>query len=210
MKCKICGSEHLKEITAYNQKYYNCEDCNFIFIDENHLISKEEELEEYELHENTIENEGYVRMFERFMEEGLYPYVNPPKRVLDFGCGPGPVLSELMKRKGYEVEVYDIFYAPQKPEGTFDMVTSTEVFEHFINPSKDIELIVSFMKKGAYLSVMTQYHPKDDEKFAKWWYNREPSHISFYTEETFEYIASKYNLELVYNNGKNISVFIKK
>lgn len=210
MECKICGSKDLKEVTAYGKKYYNCHACDFIFIDESHLMTKEEELAEYELHENTIENEGYVRMFEKFMEEGFYPYVEPPKRVLDFGCGPGPVLSELMKRKGYEVEVYDIFYAPDKPEGLFDAVTSTEVFEHFINPLKEIEFIVSIMKKGAYLSVMTQYHPKDEEKFKKWWYNREDSHISFYTEETFEYIASKYALEYVYSNGKNLSVFKKR
>lgn len=210
MECKICGSQHLKEITAHKQKYYGCANCHFIFIDESHLMTREEEFAEYELHENTIDNEGYVMMFERFMEEGLYPYVKTPKRVLDFGCGPGPVLAELMKRKGYEVEVYDIFYAPDKPKGLFDAVTSTEVFEHFVNPLKEIELILSMMKKGAYMAVMTQYHPKDDEEFKKWWYNREDSHISFYTTETFEYIASKYNLEYVYNNKKNISVLMKK
>jgi SAM-dependent methyltransferase len=210
MNCKICNSENLNDIIANNKKYYNCNDCGFIFIDERYLATKEEELAEYELHENTIENKGYVQMFENFMKEGFYPYAKSCKRVLDFGCGPGPVLSELIRRNGYEVEVYDIFYSPDIPEGLFDFVTSTEVFEHFINPLKEIEFILSLMKKGAYLSIMTQYHPNDSKKFEDWWYNREVTHISFYTEKTFEYIASKYDLDYVYNNKKNISVFMKR
>lgn len=198
------------EVEAMNKKYYRCQNCEFIFIDEKNIVNSIRELEQYELHENSIENEGYVNMFNKFIEEGISPYVKAHKRTLDFGSGPGPVLAKLLKKKGYESEIYDPYYSPNLPKGTFDLVTSTEVFEHFSNPLKEIELIVSLMKKNAYLSVMTNYHPKNDEKFKKWWYHRDPTHISFYTEKTFEYVAFKYNLDYIYSNGKNISVFKKK
>lgn len=209
MKCKICDSTNLREISANNKIYYHCLDCEFIFIDSNYLISSDEELSQYNQHNNSIENEGYVNMFENFIKEAISPFIKEGK-ALDFGSGPGPVLSELLKRKGFDVNIYDPFYAPNLPSDKFDLISSTEVFEHFINPLENIELILSLLNKNGILAIMTNFHYNSEESFKKWWYIRDPTHISFYTKKTFEYLAKKYNLEYIFNNEKNISTFKKK
>jgi len=209
LKCKICEGTNLKEISANNKRYYNCLDCEFIFINSNYLLNSDEELTQYNQHNNSIENEGYVNMFENFIKEAISPFIKEGK-ALDFGSGPGPVLSELLKRKGFDISIYDPFYAPNLPSTKFDLISSTEVFEHFINPLENIELILSLLNKNGILAIMTHFHYNDEDSFKKWWYIRDPTHISFYTKKTFEYLAKKYNLEYIFNNEKNISTFKKK
>lgn len=42
-------------------------------------------------------------------------------RVLDFGCGHGADV-EFLREKGFDVEGYDPYHAPEQPEGTFDTI----------------------------------------------------------------------------------------
>lgn len=209
MKCKICNNNKVEEIIIDKKKYYKCQYCEFIFIDSSHLLKAEDEVAQYNLHNNSIENTGYTNMFEDFISKAITPFIKEGK-ALDFGSGPGPVLSELLSRKGFQVSIYDPFYAPNLPEEKFDLISSTEVFEHFIDPLKNIELILSLLKEDAYLAIMTNFHPNNNEIFKNWWYRRDPTHISFFTKKTFEYLAKKYNLKYIFSNDKNISTFKKR
>lgn len=42
-------------------------------------------------------------------------------RVLDFGCGHGADV-DFLREKGFEVEGYDPYYAPERPDGRFDTI----------------------------------------------------------------------------------------
>jgi len=42
-------------------------------------------------------------------------------RVLDYGCGHGADV-DFLRKKGFDVVGYDPYYAPERPEGTFDTV----------------------------------------------------------------------------------------
>ncbi len=57
----------------------------------------DEERAEYDLHENSIEDMGYVNYLDNFLIKAVDPYINEGQ-ALDFGCGPEPVLAELLKR----------------------------------------------------------------------------------------------------------------
>ena len=58
--------------------YYHCPRCQLIFIDRKHLPDGDEEKRIYDLHENTWENAGYVRMLTRFLDETVHPFIQPP------------------------------------------------------------------------------------------------------------------------------------
>lgn len=107
-----------------------------------------------------MEDTGYVNMFLDFIQKTIDPFVFPPARILEFGSGPGPVLAELLQRKGFFVSLYDPYYAPSTEvlEKDYDMVTSTEVFEHLKDPQKEMELLQTLIQRGAYLAIMTRFH----------------------------------------------------
>ena len=75
MNCKVCNSNNL-EIIGAEEKYYYCNNCEAIFIEEEEIVAPEEEKERYEGHDNNHQNEGYVQMFRDFINEVVTPYID--------------------------------------------------------------------------------------------------------------------------------------
>ncbi|MBU0686785.1 MAG: class I SAM-dependent methyltransferase [Candidatus Margulisbacteria bacterium] len=205
MECKICSGE-AKTIydCQFDINYYCCPSCDFIFIDELKIISPEKEKESYSLHNNTPDNEGYVNMFRDFIEKSVAPYQKRIKTALDFGCGPGPVLAALLKEKGFQVDIYDKYFAPEKvyQNKKYDLITATEVMEHLKDPLKTLKLLKEHLNTNGILAIMTLFHPQDEEKFKDWWYRRDLTHISFYTPKTFEFIAKQLGMKVLMSDEK--------
>ena len=160
-------------------------------MDEKKIVLPEKEKQEYLHHNNTPENEGYVAMFKDFIEKCIDPYQDKIKAALDFGCGPGPVLAGLLKEKGFEVDIYDKYFAPEKifENKKYDLITSTEVLEHLADPLETLKTLKNHLNKNGILAIMTLFHPNNEEGFKKWWYRRDSTHISFYRPKTFEILA---------------------
>jgi len=197
----------------FEESYYHCQNCDLIFIDEADIIDSTEEKERYAQHDNNNQNKGYVKMFKRFINQVLELHINLGKieTALDFGCGPGPVLADLLKEGGLKVDIYDPYFYPEKvfKGKEYDLITSTEVFEHLKNPLNEIELLLEHLKDGGYLALMTSYHPGPDE-FEDWWYKWDPTHITFYNQNTFREIAERFLLEIVFADGEKYCLFKKK
>jgi len=210
-KCKICAQETEK---FYDKRmksdFFYCTACHYFFKDENNFLNSKEELAIYDLHNNSLENRGYVEMLESYIEVAIQPY-NDVSTILEFGSGPTPVLGELLKQKKYNVDIYDKYYAPTKVfEGKeYDLISSTEVIEHI----EDINGVMSFfskhLKSGGYLSLMTQFHKDSQDEFLKWWYPCDRTHISFFNPQTFHVLAEKFNFKVLYHDNKKIIVLQK-
>ncbi|MCF7927077.1 MAG: class I SAM-dependent methyltransferase, partial [Candidatus Izimaplasma sp.] len=210
--CKICKSKTISfNDEKHNVGYTLCETCEFIAKKSTHYVSKEAEKKQYDRHDNTFESTGYVKMFEDLIRDFVVPLKNI-ETVLEFGSGPGPVLYELLKRQGFDVNKFDPFYNPDETykQKSYDLITSTEVAEHFHNPMSEFRHIVSLLNPGGYLLLMTKFHKNDITHFLNWWYRRDVTHVSFYSVKTFEVIAQKLNLEIVKHNSKNIILLRKK
>jgi len=210
--CKVCNAKTtLIEDVKKKLFYYRCMDCGFVYLDDSHRVNSMEEKRKYDQHNNSLENEGYVQMFEDFIELSIAPYLANIKKVLDFGSGPEPVFSKLLERRGLEVEIYDLYYSPQKVyEGNrYDLITSTEVFEHLSKPLETLELLVAHLNSNGYIVLMTKFPPKEDKAFLDWWYRRDPTHISFFTPKSFEVMAEKVGLKVLKTINENIIVFQK-
>jgi len=211
-KCKVCNGETTRiEDAKKNLSYYRCMECGFIYLEDSHRVNSMEEKRKYDQHNNSLENEGYVQMFEDFIELSIAPYLKNIKKVLDFGSGPVPVFSKLLERRGLEVEIYDLYYAPQKVyEGNqYDLITSTEVFEHLSKPLETLELLVGHLNTNGYIVLMTKFPPKEEKAFLDWWYRRDPTHISFFTPKSFEVMAEKVGLKVLKTINENIVIFQK-
>lgn len=190
--------------------YHVCQRCGFTMKDASAFLKPDAEKAQYDFHENTPENAGYVAMFEQFIDTVITPFI-PPTRVLDFGCGPGPVLIHCLRKRGYDAVGYDPFYQPDKTvlAKRYPLIVSTEVFEHFNEPLKTIELLDSLLEKKGYLAVMTRLRPKDDRTFLDWWYRRDSTHVAFYTLEAFQHLAEQCRWRLVHTDASTYLLFQK-
>lgn len=210
--CKICQASTL-EINDLKKAllYHRCQCCGFVFLQDDFRVDTSREKRQYDQHNNSLENEGYVQMFEAFIDLSITPYLSNIRTALDFGSGPEPVFSKLLERRGLEVDIYDLYYAPTKVYETkrYDLITSTEVFEHLSKPLEILELLVSHLNASGYIVLMTKFPPSDDQAFLAWWYRRDPTHISFFTPQSFEIMAEKVGLKVLKTMKQNIVIFQK-
>ena len=196
MNCRLCGSEKLKQLKIEN--YYYCRNCEYIMLDEECLPGFSEEAARYREHENTRENQGYVEMFEDFISWGLEELFSEVETALDFGCGPGPVLAELLEERGLKVDLHDPIFYPGESyrQKKYDLITSTEVFEHLHRPRQEIADLLQSLKPGGYLAVMTHFHP-GPVNFPGWWYHRDLTLVGFFNEKSLAWITAEFSLRLL-------------
>tara|TARA_B100001142_G_C14232929_1_gene616135 strand:+ start:232 stop:867 length:636 start_codon:yes stop_codon:yes gene_type:complete len=194
MLCNICGSDAVESFQTSDQKiYWNCSHCGGKFLDKDFLLKSNDEKERYLEHNNEIDDPEY-RAFLAKLAIPLKEKILPSSTGLDFGCGHGPALSDMFKKDGFEVLLYDPFFYPDTKvlSQQYDFITCTETAEHFHDPWKEFNMLNNLLKPGGWLGIMTCFLTTDD-MFESWYYRRDPTHVTFYAEKTFQVIASQRN-----------------
>lgn len=212
MNCNICDTEtHIINDTQFDLNYHRCPKCQLIHLDKSSKITFEEERTVYDLHENSLEDEGYVNYFLNFLDKGVLPFKQEGE-LLDFGSGPEPVLIQLIDRDfDFNTNHYDLHYNQNDSykAKSYDVILSTEVIEHVWDPLDFMQHLSSLLEPNGILSIMTLIHHNDEESFLKWWYRHDETHITFYTEVTMRKLASLCGLDLIYCDNKRIFTFRK-
>jgi len=205
--CPLCGESRRKLVCARARKLYECGGCRLVYAERSELLSREEQRERYLLHENGIDNQGYCEFLHRVIEASR-PYITRGAKGLDYGCGPVPTLSALASREGIEMSDYDPIFLDNTLAPPYGVVFSTECFEHFEEPGPEIEKVMALLGAGGILAIMTELWNESTD-FDRWYYASDPTHVSFYSEDTIEYIARRYRLERLAGDGKRVFVFRK-
>jgi SAM-dependent methyltransferase len=187
-------------------------ECELIFSDRGDIPDKNFERKRYLLHKNSIDDSGYVKMFKDFLKISVGNKLGTFKNHLDYGCGPTPVLSEILKQNGLNSEFYDPIFFPDVilENNHYDFITATEVIEHVQNPQLFMKTMYNLLKPGGILAIMTHFHGKNIPKFIDWWYQMDPTHITFYTPKTLEVLCRKSGLIILFNDNKKIAVIGKE
>ena len=194
MICNLCRSDAASSFQTLDKKvYWACRVCGCKYLDKFHFVEREEEEQRYLEHNNDIKDKAY-RLFLAKLSDPLKEKIPLGSHGLDFGCGTGPALADMLTQDGYEVSLYDPFFYPDKNvlSKQYDFVTCTETAEHFHNPCKEFNRLDDLLKPGAWLGIMTSFLTSDDE-FENWYYRRDPTHVTFYCEKTFQVIAAQRN-----------------
>jgi 2-polyprenyl-3-methyl-5-hydroxy-6-metoxy-1,4-benzoquinol methylase len=179
------------------------------FVQPDDYLTADEERAFYDTHENSINDEGYVRFLNVLVEPllALIPTATRPNlQALDYGCGPGPTLSTLLEREGIACDDYDPFFANNFLREKYDIITATECFEHFHHPAEELEKLSNLLAPNGYLALMTSRW-ESAERFTNWHYTRDPTHVVFIHEKTIEFIAKKYNLNVALKDNKRVVIF---
>ena len=208
--CPLCkntiGSSYF--YSDSQRDYYRCSNCNLIHVPPFQYLSREDELTEYDKHQNSQSDPGYRKFLNRLFLP-LNTRLNPGSYGLDFGSGPGPTLSVMFEEEGHFMSLYDPFYAPDKSvlNNQCDFITASEVVEHLHNPAIELNLLWSILKPGGWLGLMTKL-ALDKEIFSKWHYKNDPTHVCFFSKETMEWMALKWKAEIFFI-GNDVVLFQK-
>lgn len=197
MICPLCSNTNHYLFHKDNKRdYYRCRECLLVFVPDHQRLGAEEEKAVYDTHRNSPDDPGYRKFLSRVLNP-LCSRVKPPARGLDFGSGPGPALSVMFEEKGYRMANYDPFYSnsPDALAGRYDFITCTEVFEHLFYPGKVLKNLFEILRPEGVLGIMTKL-VIDRDAFAGWHYIHDPTHVCFFSRETFNWIAARLGCRL--------------
>jgi hypothetical protein len=208
--CPLCSDSHTRDVAVVvsKRRFLRCATCNFLWVPQEEHISEEEERERYLRHNNSPEDDGY-RAFLSRMCSPMITFLSAGARGLDFGSGPNSVLSKMLTLAGFQIDTYDPVFGPYTiKRERYDFVTSTEVVEHFREPRKDLDRMCKLVSTGGYLGIMTQEVPEDPLELEHWFYFRDSTHVSFFSERPITWWSSQVGLETVYR-GEGVWILQK-
>ena len=209
MICIVCKNQETVDFKNIKQKrYWKCSYCEAIFLDKEFYLSSNDEYKHYLTHNNDVNDPRY----KQFLSNLMLPLMDRIKLNsigLDYGCGPGPALSLMLREKGYQMFNYDPFFHPKKSNllKKYDFISCSETVEHFHNPFYEFSRFNELLNVGGIIGIMTNFHSKENI-FENWYYIKDPTHVVFYSKNTFLIIAKmfKWDCEFLNNN----LVFFKK
>jgi|TARA_B110000240_G_C13423032_1_gene420376 hypothetical protein len=192
MNCPLClGSNTVQFASIEAREYFRCSYCYLVFLNKINHLSPAKEKERYAQHNNDIYDSEY-RMFLSRLYDPIVQKLPAGANGLDYGCGPGPALAQMFVENKFFVDVYDPYFFPDESflNKKYKFVTCTEAAEHFYNPFVEFNKINEILEEGGWLGVMTNFFD-ESINFEDWYYRKDPTHVCFYSEQTFEVIASQ-------------------
>lgn len=212
--CPLCQAENCKQIDHSSRapkprSFYLCRHCSLVFVCQSEHLDGASEKAIYDFHENNPEDEGYRRFLDK-LATPLCSRLTIDAEGLDFGCGPGPTLSKMLRERGFSVAEYDPFFDDNQETlaRQYDFVTATEVVEHFCSPHKTFEQLFGLVKPKGHVGLMTKIVPST-QNIANWHYTRDLTHVSFYQRATLDYLAERFDCSLE-TIGNDVILFQKR
>jgi hypothetical protein len=197
MHCPLCRHDrHLPYHQDAHRPYRQCEHCRLVFVPPEYRLAPDAERAYYDLHRNDPCDSGYRNFLARLFAP-LRERVPAPAQGLDFGSGPGPTLSLMFREAGYEMAIYDPYYAADTTllQRQYDFITASEVVEHLYAPGEELARLQALLRPGGWLGLMTKL-VIDQTAFSRWHYTHDPTHVCFFSRETFVWWSRQSGCEL--------------
>lgn len=195
MHCPLCFGHDLSPIKFSDgvESYLKCETCHLRFLKEEFRLSPEGEKARYMHHNNDVNDPRYKKFVMPLVVQ-LKKHIKPGDLGLDFGAGGGPIITHLLRDDGFEVNLYDPFFWPDKSvlEKAYDFIFACEVIEHVFHPGEELNSLLKNLNPDGVLALMTSLYSEDID-FETWYYRKDPTHVCFYSEKTMKWIANHFS-----------------
>jgi len=187
--CKLCQAAPCSTLPPRGPRTFHlCPSCGLVFVPDREWLSPDDERARYRHHDNTPDSHDYVCFLNEMMAqvEALGLGDQP---ILDFGSGEHAVLADLLKTRGLICTAYDPLYDSTQLAGPYALIIICEVIEHLRDLRGELARLRGLLTANGKILVRTQPYPSV-EQIPAWWYSRDPTHISFFSEHTLAHAAS--------------------
>ena len=209
VQCPLCYVYQVNLIADVNNRdYFECSVCQLVFLSPAQRPDPAAERAHYNTHENDPKDQRY-RAFLNQLAAPLIDRLPAHAQGLDYGSGPGPTLSVMLREQGFDMEIYDPFFAPDITvlQQTYGFITCSETAEHFFMPAVEFGRLNQILRPGGWLGILTQMREPEHE-FSAWHYIRDPTHVCFYNTDTMHWIAKHFGW-ILHTPQKNVVLFQK-
>ena len=188
--CLLCGAVAGPFHAEGGRRWRSCGVCGLVQLDPDCWPSREERDQRLRLHRNDPGNEGY-RNWLRPVAAALAARLPVGARGVDLGCGPVPLLVELLREAGLDARGWDpLFHPDPPPTPGQDWLCACEVFEHLEDPAATLGLWRSWLRPGGWLALSTSLLERDGH-FPGWGYARDPAHLVVARPLTLDWLADR-------------------
>lgn len=203
--CPLCNSA--SEV-FFDEQFFKCTTCHSIFRSSKYFLSPEKEKCRYEEHNNDVHDTRYQNFVTPLVERICKNHI-PSDIGLDFWAGTWPVITHLLQKQWYKVNLYDPFFHndPNALEKRYNFIVVCEVIEHFHHPKKEFQKLYNLLNIWGKLYIKTDTYNSDID-FWGWYYKNDPTHVFFYSTKTFLWIQKNLNWKKV-ETLERVTVFEK-
>lgn len=162
LKCLLCNFDTEIFFKEKGREFFKCGNCLSIMLNPTNYISKINEKARYENHNNDVDDIRYQNFVAPIVKSVIKDYKSS-HIGLDFGAGTGPVITSMLEKKGYELNLYDPYFHnyPQNLNRKHDFIVCCEVIEHFYNPFKEFKLMSEILNPNGRLYCMTSLYDEE-------------------------------------------------
>ena len=202
--CKVCSSSlqeqfRAKILSKYGIAYYACNKCGFLQTESPFWLE-----ESYHKSINLSDTGSLLRSLHlaEIASVIIYFFFDKSARHLDYAGGYG-LFTRRMRDIGFDFFWHDKYtpnliargFEYREGKGEIELITSFESFEHFVDPLKEIETMLSI---SGNIIFTTELLPVPLPHPEKWYYYglHHGQHVSFYSLQTLRFLAGKYGLHL--------------
>lgn len=186
-------------------RYYRCQTCDYLFTDFCDSWSKDDFVQFIYNHDYPKVDPDYLELRAERSAAGMAKRLRgcESARILDYGSGSGAFVGKMRRRGFVDISGFDPFSEPDRPTGTFDVITAFEVVEHSTNPMATFSDIKELLSNNGLILIGQTIQPANIAEIGgRWWYLAPRNgHVSTFSERTFAVIAKKIGLNLRCSSG---------
>jgi 2-polyprenyl-3-methyl-5-hydroxy-6-metoxy-1,4-benzoquinol methylase len=223
-QCTACGHTHLNSLPENIEKYYNSKEY-YSFSSKNSFNEEAFNKPSFKTKLRKILLTLNVKksiLFSAALKAALsIKGISKQKKILDYGCGAGQFVKELIEIGFVNARGYDL-YLPENIEvngeiylsnnlsnlknTSWDIVTLNHVFEHVPDPIELLKDLKKIMPSGG--KLLLRFPVIDSFSFEKykenWVQFDAPRHVNLFTRKSIKLAIQKaggYNIENLYDDS---------
>lgn len=207
--CKICGSSSVNIFSKvilkkHTVNYFQCTSCGFAQTETPYWLD-----EAYAASMNFGDTGQVIRNQNaaKILLPLVHYFFNPKGKFLDYAGGYG-MFTRMMRDIGldyfwddkYTENLIGLGFERPKQKTQFELVSTFECFEHWVNPMEEIEVILKETDSIFFTTnLISRPAPKPDD----WWYYGfdHGQHVAFHSMDSLKYVAQKFGMEFHSKRG---------